>query len=197
MLDRGEQLGWFDSGEIIAELIISIGGFYYFFAHSLTTREPFINFEMFKDRNFVGGCVFMVVIGMVLFATMALITPFMQNLLGYPILTAGWLLGCARRRHAVRHADGQPTDETDRGSLSRVHRADARPHAVPDDRLHARHDAEHDRHLGVLQGVGLGLVFVPLELSVVPDIAGPSAHLGKRDPDPACATSAVRSEFPS
>ena len=48
---------------------------------------------MFKDRNFVGGCVFMVVIGVVLFGTMALVTPFMQNLLGYPILTAGLLLG--------------------------------------------------------------------------------------------------------
>ncbi|MGZ3411812.1 MAG: DHA2 family efflux MFS transporter permease subunit [Xanthobacteraceae bacterium] len=93
MLDRGEQLGWFDSTEILAELLISIGGFYYFFAHSLTTAEPFIKFEMFRDRNFVGGCMFMVIIGIVLFATMALITPFMQNLLGYPILTAGWLLG--------------------------------------------------------------------------------------------------------
>ena len=37
MLDRGEQLGWFGSPEIIAELIVSIVGFYYFFAHSLTT----------------------------------------------------------------------------------------------------------------------------------------------------------------
>ena len=48
---------------------------------------------MFRDRYFVGGCIFMVVIGIVLFGTMALITPFMQNELGYPILTAGFLLG--------------------------------------------------------------------------------------------------------
>ncbi len=52
-----------------------------------------MRFEMFKDRNFVSGCVFMVVIGVVLFGTMALVTPFMQNLLGYPIQTAGFLLG--------------------------------------------------------------------------------------------------------
>ena len=93
MLDRGEQLSWFESKEIIAELIVSVSGFYYFFAHSLTTREPFIRFELFKDRFFVGGCLFMVIIGVVLFGTMALITPFMQNELGYPILTAGLLLG--------------------------------------------------------------------------------------------------------
>ena len=93
MLDRGEQVGWFDASEIWIETIISIVGFYYFFAHSLTTREPFVRFELFKDRNFISGCVFMVVIGVVLFGTMALVTPFMQNLLGFPIQTAGFLLG--------------------------------------------------------------------------------------------------------
>jgi DHA2 family multidrug resistance protein len=93
LLDRGEQVGWFDSSEIWIEAIISAVGFYYFFAHSLTTPEPFVRFELFKDRNFVSGSVFMVVIGIVLFGTMALVTPFMQNLLGYPIQTAGFLLG--------------------------------------------------------------------------------------------------------
>jgi DHA2 family multidrug resistance protein len=92
MLDRGEQVGWFTSNEIIIEALISAAGFYFFFAHSLTTDRPFIRFEIFKDRNFVTGCLFMVVIGMVLFATMALVTPFMQNVLGYPIMTSGLLL---------------------------------------------------------------------------------------------------------
>ena len=67
-----------------------------------------MRFELFRDRNFVGGCVFMVVIGVVLFGTMALVTPFMQNVLGYPILTAGMLLADARRRHADRHDGGRP-----------------------------------------------------------------------------------------
>jgi DHA2 family multidrug resistance protein len=96
-LDRGEQLGWFESSEIIAEFIISAIGFYYFFAHSLTTSKPFIQFALFKDRNFVSGCVFMAVMGLVLFSTMALSSPFLQNVIGYPIITAGLLLasrGC-------------------------------------------------------------------------------------------------------
>jgi DHA2 family multidrug resistance protein len=92
MLDRGEQVGWFDSSEILIETIVSLAGFYFFFAHSLTTETPFIRFEMFKDRNFASSCLFMVVIGVVLFGTMALVTPFMQNVSGYPILTAGMLL---------------------------------------------------------------------------------------------------------
>ena len=96
-LDRGEQLGWMESNEIIAEIIVSIAGFYYFFAHSLTTTKPFIQFAIFKDRNFVSGCVFMAVMGLVLFSTMALSSPYLQNVIGYPIITAGLLLasrGC-------------------------------------------------------------------------------------------------------
>ena len=91
-LDRGEQLGWFGSPEIVAETIISIVGFYYFFAHSLTTKRPFIQFAIFKDRNFVSGCIFMAVIGLVLYSTMALASPYLQNVIGYPIMTAGLLL---------------------------------------------------------------------------------------------------------
>jgi DHA2 family multidrug resistance protein len=91
-LDRGEQLGWLESNEIITETIVSIVGFYYFFAHSLTSNKPFIQFAIFKDKNFVGGCVFMAVMGLVLYSTMALSSPFLQNVIGYPILTAGLLL---------------------------------------------------------------------------------------------------------
>jgi DHA2 family multidrug resistance protein len=91
-LDRGEQLGWLESNEIIGEFIVSAVGFYYFFAHSFTTAKPFIQFALFRDKNFVGGCVFMAVMGLVLFSTMALASPFLQNVIGYPVITAGLLL---------------------------------------------------------------------------------------------------------
>src|SRR5271168_1897873 len=96
-LDRGEQLGWLESNEIISEFIVSAIGFYYFFAHSFTTSRPFIQFSLFKDRNFVTGCIFMAVMGLVLYSTMALASPYLQNVVGYPIITAGVLLesrGC-------------------------------------------------------------------------------------------------------
>jgi DHA2 family multidrug resistance protein len=91
-LDRGEQLGWFQSPEIVAETVISIVGFYYFFAHSFTTERPFIQFAIFRDRNFLSGCIFMAVMGLVLYSTMALASPYLQNVIGYPIMTAGLLL---------------------------------------------------------------------------------------------------------
>jgi DHA2 family multidrug resistance protein len=91
-LDRGEQLGWLESNEIIAEFVIAAAGFYYFFAHSFTTDRPFIQFALFKDRNFLTGCIFMTVMGLVLYSTMALASPYLQNVIGYPIITAGLLL---------------------------------------------------------------------------------------------------------
>src|ERR1700683_2500432 len=96
-LARGDQLAWLESNEIIAEFIVSVIGFYYFFAHSFTTTKPFIQFAIFKDKNFIGGCVFMSVMGLVLYSTMAMSSPYLQNVIGYPIITAGLLLasrGC-------------------------------------------------------------------------------------------------------
>jgi MFS transporter, DHA2 family, multidrug resistance protein len=96
-IDRGEQLGWLESNEIIAEFVIAAAGFYYFFAHSFTTDRPFIQFALFRDRNFLTGCIFMSVMGLALYSTMALASPYLQNVIGYPIITAGVLLasrGC-------------------------------------------------------------------------------------------------------
>ena len=52
LLDRGEQVGWFGASEIWVEMIISVIGFYYFFAHSLTTPEPFVRFEHVQGPQF-------------------------------------------------------------------------------------------------------------------------------------------------
>ncbi|MGY4413134.1 EmrB/QacA subfamily drug resistance transporter [Bradyrhizobium sp. LB7.1] len=91
-LDRGEQLDWFESVEIVTEFAVSGVAFYYFFAHSFTTSRPFIQFALFRDRNFLTGCIFMTVMGLVLYSTMALASPYLQNVIGYPIMTAGGLL---------------------------------------------------------------------------------------------------------
>ena len=162
MLDRGEQVGWFDRTRSWIEAIVSVAGFYFFFAHSLTTDEPFVRFEMFKDRNFVSGCVFMLVIGVVLFGTMALVTPFMQNVLGYPIHDGRLAAGVARRRHADHHV-AAPADADGRGALSDlVGLLLAGRHALPDGRFSLDTTKTTIIVTSVIQGIGLGLVFVPI-----------------------------------
>ncbi|MBV9287013.1 MAG: DHA2 family efflux MFS transporter permease subunit [Hyphomicrobiales bacterium] len=93
MLDRGEQLGWFDSTEIVVEAILSAVGFYFFFADCFTSQRPFVSMRIFRDWNFSIALVFMFLIGVILLATLALVTPFIQNLLGYPVLSSGFILG--------------------------------------------------------------------------------------------------------
>lgn len=92
MLDRGEVQDWFHSSEIILELLLGLFGFYLFIAHIFTYRQPFIEPSIFKDRNFSMGLMFMFVIGIILLATMALLPPFLQNLLGYPVLDVGLVM---------------------------------------------------------------------------------------------------------
>jgi DHA2 family multidrug resistance protein len=93
MLDRGQEQGWFDSSEIVIEAILSVVGFYFFLVDSLTSTRPFIALRIFRDWNFSIALIFMFLIGVILLATMALVTPFIQNLLGYPVLSSGYLLG--------------------------------------------------------------------------------------------------------
>jgi MFS transporter, DHA2 family, multidrug resistance protein len=93
LLDRGEQLGWFDANEIVVMAIVSAVAFYFFIAHSLTTERPFISMDIFRDRNFNVGLIFMFVCGVMLVASMALMAPMLQGMMGYPIIDAGLLLG--------------------------------------------------------------------------------------------------------
>ena len=93
MLDRGEEQGWFQSNEILLELGLAIAGFYFFAADAATGRRPFVPLRMFKDWNFSIAVVFMFIIGIILLASMALVTPYLQNLMGYPVLSSGYLLG--------------------------------------------------------------------------------------------------------
>ena len=92
MLDRGEQLGWFGSAEIIAEALVAGTAFYLFLVQMFTAEHPFVSPRLFRDRNFSTGLVFIFAIGIVLLATLALLTPYLQNLMGYPVLTAGIVL---------------------------------------------------------------------------------------------------------
>jgi DHA2 family multidrug resistance protein len=93
MLDRGQDIGWFDSAEIWLEAILSAAGFYFFIVDCFTAKRPFIEMRIFHDWNFSLALVLMFLNGMVLMATMALLTPMLQNLLGYPVLASGYLLG--------------------------------------------------------------------------------------------------------
>ena len=92
-LDRGEQLNWFASGEIILEATVCAAACYLFLVHTFTTAKPFVNPTLFLDRNFTIGILFIFIVGLTYLASLALMTPYLQTLMGFPVVTAGIVLG--------------------------------------------------------------------------------------------------------
>jgi DHA2 family multidrug resistance protein len=92
MLDRGEQLDWFGSPEIIGEAVLSGLGFYLFLTHTMTAARPFLTLALFKDRNFSTGLIFIFALGIILYGSLALTSPFLQTLMNYPVVTAGLVM---------------------------------------------------------------------------------------------------------
>ncbi len=90
-LDRGQQKDWFDSWEIIIEGGLAIAAFWMFLVHTITAEHPLWDREMFADRNFATALVFMVITGVLLLAGLALLPPLLQNLYGYSVLQSGFL----------------------------------------------------------------------------------------------------------
>jgi DHA2 family multidrug resistance protein len=93
MLDRGEELDWFGSGEIIIEAIVAASAFYLLLVHTFTSKKPFVRPALFRDRNFTAGTLFIFVVGLTYYASLALQPPYLQNLMNYPVVTAGLVLG--------------------------------------------------------------------------------------------------------
>jgi DHA2 family multidrug resistance protein len=91
-LDRGQLKDWFGSTEIIVECALGVFGLYAFVVHMFTTDKPFLSPAIFRDRNFVTGLLFIFIVGIILLATLALLPPFLQDLMGYPVLTTGYVL---------------------------------------------------------------------------------------------------------
>ncbi len=92
MLDRGESLDWFSSQTIIVSAVVAGLAFYLFLVHMFTAKKPFIEPGLFRDRNFSTGLFLMLMMGVMLFSTLALMPPLMQSLLGFPVITAGLVL---------------------------------------------------------------------------------------------------------
>src|ERR1700691_5048657 len=91
LLDRGEQNDWFSSTETWIEAVVLVVTATYFVAHTLLTpaQKSFVDFRLFRNQNYVTGVLFIFIVGLVLYATRALIPTMLETLLDYPVLTTG------------------------------------------------------------------------------------------------------------
>ncbi len=89
MLDRGETLDWFNSREIIIEACVAGVSFYLFLVQFFLAPQPFVSPRIFADRNFAIASLLYAMMGLILYASLALLAPYMQTLMNYPVVTAG------------------------------------------------------------------------------------------------------------
>lgn len=163
MLDRGGEVDWFSAAEIWIELGLAITGFWIFAIHLATRNDAFIPAAIFKDRNFVTGLIFIFVIGVILLASLALLPPMLARIFNHSNILTGLVM--------APRGVGTMISMIIVGRLIRF--VDARLLVVTGLALTAwsLHDMtgfspQMDDYLiiksGVIQGLGLGLVFVPL-----------------------------------
>ncbi len=163
MLDRGAEVDWFSSAEIWIELGLAVTGFWVFIVHLTMSENTFIEPAIFRDRNFVTGLIFIFVVGIILLASLALLPPMLANLFNHSTILTGLVM--------APRGVGTMISMLIVGRLVRL--VDARILVVAGLALTAwslydmtGFTPQMDDYLiifsGVVQGLGLGLVFVPL-----------------------------------
>jgi DHA2 family multidrug resistance protein len=93
ILDRGGDVDWFASAEIVIYAGLALTGFWAFVIQINTAEMPFLEPAMFRDRNFRIGLVFIFIIGIILLASLALLPPMLAKIFGYPTIFTGLVMG--------------------------------------------------------------------------------------------------------
>jgi DHA2 family multidrug resistance protein len=92
-LDRGELKDWFGSLEVRVEAIGALLAGTLFLGHTMTSgRDSFFDTRILRDRNYVSGVVVIFTTGLVLYATRALLPPMLQQLMDYPVVATGLVM---------------------------------------------------------------------------------------------------------
>ena len=163
VLDRGQGEDWFGSLEIQVEAAIAFLALYLYVLHWKSSRHPLLDLGLWRNGNFAVANMLIFVIGIVLFSTLALLPPYLSQLMHYPVLDIGLLL--------APRGVGTMLGMMLVGRL--LGRIDARwPIAVGivltvfSLYLMTKFGLMVDRSdvvwIGAIQGLGLGLVFVPI-----------------------------------
>jgi DHA2 family multidrug resistance protein len=163
-LDRGEQNDWLSSWEIRIELGLAIAATWMFLVHMVTSKHPLFERALFTDRNFATSLVFMAATGVLLLAGLALLPPLLQNLYGYSVLQSGFLTAPRGIGTLISMLiAGRATGKIDARLLVGI------GVVLMGISLHMMTGFAIDQPSrpvimsGVVQGLGLGLIFVPLQ----------------------------------
>ena len=162
-LDRGDNKAWFESTEIWIEASVAGIALILFIFHTLTANRPFIPLALFKDRNFASATMFGFFVGVLMFATLALLPPMLETLMGYPVVTTGLVtmprgVGSLISMFIV----GRMINRVDTRLMVGIGLTLSSISLLGMSGFSLQMDSRLVVTMGLAQGVGIGLVFVPL-----------------------------------
>jgi DHA2 family multidrug resistance protein len=92
LLDKGQEADWFGAVWVRWFTLVSILSFAGFVWWQFKAEHPLVDLRVFKYRNFTIGLILMTTLGAILYGTTAQIPLFLQTLMGYPALQAGYAM---------------------------------------------------------------------------------------------------------
>jgi DHA2 family multidrug resistance protein len=88
-LDQGQREDWFSSTWITALLVTAVAGLTLFVIHAIRVRAPVVNLHVFRDRTYSTGVLLISLQSFGLYGSLVLMPILLQTLMGYPSLQAG------------------------------------------------------------------------------------------------------------
>jgi DHA2 family multidrug resistance protein len=89
MLDKGKELDWFESGEIIGLALVALVGFIVFVVWELKQKHPVVDLRLFARRNFLFGVITLSIGYGLFFGNVVLLPLWLQQYMGYTASAAG------------------------------------------------------------------------------------------------------------
>lgn len=173
MLDKGNDLDWFDSGFIVSLAVVAAIALSVFVIWEWTDEAPIVNLRLFRHRNFAAGTV-VLVLGYAAFFGMSLLVPlWLQTQLGYTSTWSGLaaapigllpvvlspLVGRYMLRFDLRLIATASFLVLGGSSLWRAS-------------FNTQVDFDHVALVQLVQGLGVALYFAPLLTIVLSDLEG-------------------------
>ncbi|MGH9520276.1 MAG: DHA2 family efflux MFS transporter permease subunit, partial [Terriglobales bacterium] len=175
MLDKGQQDDWFDSRFITTLAVIAAVGFVAFVIRELWTKEPIVHLRLMAYRTFSTGVGLVALLGVILYGGLVILPLFLQELLGYNAMTAGALtsprgVGTMIFMPLAGYLLGRRFDSRIMMTIGMTVAGIA---LLAFSRMTLDVGLSYIIWVGIIQGCGMGFLFVPLTTTTVDPIPLP------------------------
>jgi DHA2 family multidrug resistance protein len=162
-LDRGQRLDWFESSTITTLVVVAVVALGAFVWWELSVAHPLVDLRVLANRTFALGTLLMPLVGFGLYGSFVLLTFYAEHLLRYNALTAGWVLAPGGVGSLISLAiGGRLVDRIDPRWLVSAGMAIISYSLLMMSELTLGADFWAVMWPRFVQGIGMGLVFVPL-----------------------------------